>query len=162
MRNLKIGLSLTDMKKMWQNQNGEVGDTSLCFLHKNQQLHGYPWTKTALGKLRSPHRNLQQHSGTRYLRITTQRERKNSLTLPASSHHPGQHHSAPTGNPLARNSCYPHGNRESRASSQLPSLLVHHTRDLFQSRPAQRMTKLNIKTQLKIRKKSRGYNYQPQ
>lgn len=46
----------------------------------------YSLTKTVLGQLRSLGKKLQQHSGSKTLRVTLKKGRKNSLILPVLSH----------------------------------------------------------------------------
>ena len=94
--------------------------------HKDQQLDSCPWTNTALGEFWSPANALQQHSKTKDLRITAQKEKEESFILPASSRPPSWNFSAPRGNFPSRKSS-PHQERKSRMREQLLQPLGHHT-----------------------------------
>ena len=51
--------------------NGKVAPASTP--DKNEQLDSYPQTRAALREVRSPPKKLQQHNGTKNLRITTRK-----------------------------------------------------------------------------------------
>lgn len=62
-------------------QNGGVGDPGLCSPTKITSYTGIREQKIALGELRSPLKELQQHGRTKHLRITAQKGKEDQLHL---------------------------------------------------------------------------------